>query len=46
MKKLCIHRDVLPEFTEILLAGVVAHRCDDPSLTDTQMGPVIDRTAG
>ncbi len=45
VKKLYIHKDVAPEFTEILLAEVAAHRFGDPSLTDTQMGPVIDRTA-
>jgi acyl-CoA reductase-like NAD-dependent aldehyde dehydrogenase len=45
VKKLYVHKDVVQEFTETLLAGVAAHSFGDPSLTNTQMGPVIDRTA-
>lgn len=45
VKKLYVHRAVAQDFTEILLVGVAAHRFGDPNLADSQMGPVIDRTA-
>lgn len=45
VKKLYLHKDIAAKFTEILLAEVAGHRFGDPSLTTTQMGPVIDPTA-
>jgi acyl-CoA reductase-like NAD-dependent aldehyde dehydrogenase len=45
VKKLYVHSTVAAEFTERLLAGVAAHRSGDPSLPETQMGPVIDQAS-
>ncbi|WP_028028918.1 aldehyde dehydrogenase family protein [Gemmobacter nectariphilus] len=45
VKKLYVHDDVAEAFTAILLDKVAAHRFGDPSLAETQMGPVIDAPA-
>lgn len=45
VKKLYVHQDIADAFTEVLLAGVAAHRSGDPADPDTQMGPVIDAAA-
>lgn len=45
VKKLYLHRDIEAAFTEKLLAAVDAVEFGDPSLDDTDMGPVIDLAA-
>jgi len=45
VKKLYVHDAVAEAFTGILLDKVAAHRFGDPSLAETQMGPVIDGPA-
>lgn len=45
VKKLYVHDAVAEAFTAILLDKVAAHRFGDPSLAETQMGPVIDGPA-
>ncbi len=45
VKKLYLHRDIERAFTEKLLAEVDAVEFGDPSLDDTDMGPLIDAAA-
>ena len=45
VKKLYVHHAVAVAFADRLQAMVVAHRCGDPGLDATQMGPVIDEAA-
>lgn len=45
VKKLYLHRDVEKRFTEKLLAAVDAVEFGDPSLEETDMGPLIDLAA-
>jgi len=45
VKKLYVHHAVAVAFADRLLARVAAHRCGDPGLDATQMGPVIDEAA-
>lgn len=45
VKKLYLHRDIARVFTDKLLAAVDAVEFGDPSLDDTDMGPLIDPAA-
>ncbi|MGH6762561.1 MAG: aldehyde dehydrogenase family protein [Phyllobacterium sp.] len=45
IKKLYLHKDIEAVFTEKLLAAVDAVKFGDPSLEETDMGPVIDLAA-
>ncbi|MDI6837576.1 MAG: aldehyde dehydrogenase family protein [Rhizobiaceae bacterium] len=45
VKKLYLHRDIARVFTDKLLAAVDAVEFGDPSLDDTDMGPLIDAAA-
>jgi acyl-CoA reductase-like NAD-dependent aldehyde dehydrogenase len=45
VKKLYLHRDIEAAFTQKLLAAVDALEFGDPSLDETDMGPVIDLAA-
>jgi len=45
VKKLYLHRDIEKTFTEKLLAAVDEVEFGDPSLDETDMGPVIDLAA-
>ena len=45
VKKLYLHRDIEKRFTEKLLAAVDAVEFGDPSLVETDMGPLIDLAA-
>lgn len=45
VKRLYLHRDIEKTFTDKLLAAVDAVEFGDPSLDDTDMGPVIDLAA-
>lgn len=45
VKKLYLHRDIEARFTDTLLTAVDAVVCGDPSLDETDMGPVIDLSA-
>ncbi|HLP69099.1 MAG TPA: aldehyde dehydrogenase family protein [Rhizobium sp.] len=45
VKKLYLHRDIARVFTDKLLAAVDAVEFGDPSLDDTDMGPLIDAVA-
>lgn len=45
VKKLYVHREVLRDFTDLLVAKVETLRHGDPALEETDMGPVIDEPA-